>query len=298
MESLMRIRPDQARSRRRVLGAAVALLLVGLTSLYAEEIRKTFSTSPNPRVEVRTQSGKVKVRGWDQNQVGVLGQSVSDAMKISVEGDAENVSVESHAMRDKLTKEESQVNVEIQVPRKSNVTVKSDRGTVEIDALSGGELMVDGMSTDVDVSDVNGTIDVKTVDGPIQLVSTRGKIRVESISGDMKFVRVSGPEFSANTNSGHISFEGDFGGPSAKGGTYVLSSYSSPIEVIAARTASVHVSARSMQGLIQNNLTIRPTVDGNSFRRLPGRYVEGRFNAGDAILEVNSFSGTIKLNGR
>jgi hypothetical protein len=298
MESLMRIRPDQARSRRRVLGAVVALLLIGLTSLYAEEIRKTFSTSPNPRVEVRTQSGKVKVRGWDQNQVGVLGQSVSDAMKISVEGDAENVSVESHAMRDKLTKEESQVNVEIQVPRKSNVTVKSDRGTVEVDDLSGGELMVDGMSTDVDVSGVNGTIDVKTVDGPIQLVSTRGKIRVESISGDMKFVRVSGPEFSANTNSGHISFEGDFGGASAKGGTYVLSSYSSPIEVIAARTASVHVSARSMQGLIQNNLTIRPTVDGNSFRRLPGRYVEGRFNAGDAILEVNSFSGTIKLNGR
>ena len=297
MESVIPSRREHRCSRRRVAAAAAALLLV-VTSLYAEEIRKTFSTTPTPKVEVRTQSGKVKVRGWDQNQVGVAGQSASDAMKVTIEGDTDSVSIESHPMRDKLSREESQVNLDIQVPRKSAVSVKSDRGTVEVDNLNGGELIVDGMSTDVDVADVNGIIDLKTVDGPIQVVSSQGKIKAESISGDMRFVRVTGPEFSANTNSGHITFEGDFGGQSAKGGTYVLSSYSSPIEVIAARTASVHVSARSMQGLIQNNLTIRPTVEGNSFRRLPGRYVEGRFNAGDAILEVNSFSGTIRLNGR
>ena len=300
MESVIHSRPRPARPRRRFVGVAAALLLMGLTSLYAEEIRKTFSTVPNPKVQIRTQSGKVKVKGWDQNQVGVVGQSASDAMKLSVDGDAQGVSIESQPMRDKLSREESQVNLEIQVPRKSSVSVKSDRGNVEVDSLNGGELMVDGMSTDVEVENVNGTIDVKTVDGPITLVATQGKIRAESISGDMKFVRVGGPEFSANTNSGKISFEGDFGGSASadgKGGTYILSSYSSPIEVIAARTASVHVSARSMQGLIQNNLTIRPTPDGNSFRRLPGRYVEGRFNAGDAILEVNSFSGTISLNG-
>jgi hypothetical protein len=232
--------------------------------------------------------------------VGVAGQS-SDAMKLSAEGDAQKVTVETQPLRDKLSREEAVVNLEISVPMKSNVHVKSDRGTVEVDHIVDGSVRVDGVSTDVDLADVQGDIDVKTVDGPIQLLSSRGRIKVESISGDMKFLGVSGSEFMANTNSGTISFEGDFGASGGAGGTrngnYVLSSYSSPIEVIAARTASFHVSARSAQGLIQNNLVIRPTAEGNSFRRLPGRYVEGRFNAGDAIVEVNSFSGTIRLSG-
>ena len=49
--------------------------------------------------------------------------------------------------------------------------------------------------------------------------------------------------------------------------------------------------------MIQSSLTIRPTAEGDAFRRLPGRYVEGRFNTGDAALEINSFSGTIRLSG-
>jgi hypothetical protein len=290
-------RRDQAKRPRRALGITATLVVVGFTSLYAEEIRKTFSTSENPTVEVRTQAGRLKVKGWDQNQVGVSGQS-SDAMKLSAEGDARKVSIQSEPLREKLSREEAQVNLEISVPKKATVHVKSDRGAVEVDSLEGGVLTVDGVSTDVDVSGVQGDISVQTVDGPIQLLQSHGRIRVESISGDMKFLRVGGSEFVANTNSGSISFEGDFSGaPGARPGSYVLSSYSAPIEVIAARTASFHVSARSVQGLIQNNLTIRPTAEGNSFRRLPGRYVEGRFNAGDAILEINSFSGTIRLTG-
>lgn len=295
---------EKARPSRRALGITAALLLAGFTSLYAEEIRRTFATSDSPTVEVRTQNGKVKVKGWDQNQIGVVGRTASDDMKMTVDGNTQKVTVETHPTREKLSREESLVNLEIQVPRKSTVHVKSDRGLVEVDDIEDGEVMVDGVSTDVDVADVRGNIDLKTVDGPIQLISSQGRIRVESISGDMKFMGVSGSEVMANTNSGSISFEGDFGAGNGsnrtdgmRGGNYVLNSYSSSIEVIAARTASFHLSARSVQGLIQNNLMIRPTADGNAFRRLPGRYVEGRFNAGDAILEVNSFSGTIRLNG-
>lgn len=292
-------RRQRMRQPRRALGIIALLALAGLTSLYAEEIRRTFSTNEKPTVEVRTQTGRVKVKGWDQNQVGVAGQS-SEAMKLTAEGDEQKVTIESQPLREKLSREEALVNLEINVPRQATVHVKSDRGTVEVDELAGGRLMVDGVSTDVDVANVQGDIDVKTVDGPIQLLSSQGRINVESISGDMKFMGVSGSEFAANTNSGRISFEGDFGASSpesVKPGNYVLSSYSSSIEVIAARTASVHVSARSVQGMIQNNLTIRPTAEGNAFRRLPGRYVEGRFNAGGAILEINSFSGTIRLSG-
>jgi DUF4097 and DUF4098 domain-containing protein YvlB len=221
-------------------------------------------------------------------------------MKLSADGDAQKITIESQPTRDKLSREEAQVNLEIHVPKKSTVHVKSDRGSVEVDDISGGEVMVDGVSTDVDVANVQGGIDVKTVDGPIQLLSSQGRVKAESISGSMRFQGVSGSEFLANTNSGSIHFEGDFGGAQAAGGkpgNYVLNSYSSSIEVIAARTASFHVSARTVQGQIQNNLTIRPTAEGNSFRRLPGRYVEGRFNTGDAILEINSFAGTIRLNG-
>lgn len=292
---------ERQQSPRRVLGITATLVLVGFSSLYAEEIRKSLATTENPTVEVRSQSGRVKVQGWDQNQVGVVGQS-SDAMKLSADGDSQKITVESHPTREKLSREESQVNFEIHVPRKSTVHVKTDTGTVEVNSLDGGAVTVDGVSTDVAVANVQGDIDVKTVDGPIQLLSSQGNIKVESISGDMKFMRVSASDFVANTNSGNISFEGDFGaaGRSSHGdkpGNYVLNSYSSSIEVIAARTASFHVSARSAQGMIQNSLMIRPTAEGNAFRRLPGRYVEGRYNSGEAALEINSFSGTIRLSG-
>ncbi len=282
-------KPSNGR-RAILLGSA---LLLGLTSVYAESIRRKFATTENPVLELRTQTGKVSVTGWDQNEIEIQGESGSDAMEVSIDGSADKVSIQSHPRRERMTSEDARVDLTIQVPRHTDVRLKTDRGQVSVSNIA-GPVLVDGVSTAVAISGVHGDIALKTVDGPIQMIASLGNITAESISGDMKFMRVSGASLIANTNSGEISYEGDFG----QGGSYVLNSYSSPIEIIASRNASFNLTARSVQGTVQSNLTFRPTPEGIAFRRLPpGKFLQGRLNSGDANVEVNSFSGTIRLRG-
>jgi DUF4097 and DUF4098 domain-containing protein YvlB len=270
----------------------VTLLYAG--QLFAENIHRRIATGANPVLELRTQSGKVSVTGWDHNEIDIQGEVASDAMEVNIDGDSDKVTVQSQR-RGGMRSEDARVDLSIQVPRHTAVRLKTDRGEVSVSGVQ-GPVKVDGISTAVAISDVQGEIDLKTVDGPIQMIASQGSVTAESISGDMKFMRVSGAKLTANTNSGEISYEGDFGQAAGHGGSYVLNSYSSPIEIIASRNASFNLTARSVQGTIQSSLTFRPTPEGNAFRRLPpGKFLQGRFNNGQANVEVNSFSGTIRL---
>lgn len=292
--ALRRTRPWRAGASLLLLGG-VALL--GLTSLYAETIRKKFATGESPALELRTQSGKVSVKGWDQNEIEIQGETGSDAVQVvideaAVEGsENKKVTVQSHPRRERLSPEEARVDLNIQVPRRASVKLQTDRGQIVVEDLQGA-VMIDGVSTTISVLNVQGQITLKTVDGPIQMTASQGTIKAESISGDLKFTRVSGAELIANTNSGRIRYEGDFG----QGGNYVLNNYSAPIEIFAADSASFQLTARSVQGLIDSYLTIRPTPAANAFRRLPpGKFLQGRVNSGQSTVEVNSYSGTIRL---
>ena len=287
---------SSAPSRRRRWSAVclTGLVCLGLTVASAETIKKKFTTTANPSLLLHSHTGAVSVKGWEQNEIEIQGESASDAVEVIIVGGEQKVSIQTHfKKRERLSPEEARLDFQIQVPRQATVRVDSERGQIHVEGLD-GNVTISGTSTAVSLSKVRGNISVNTVDGAIRMQFSEGHIKAESISGDLTFVQVNGPELRASTNSGRIRYEGDFG----QGGTYVLNNYDAPIDILASARASFDLTARAVQGLIKSTLSFRPTPLGSPFRRLSrDKFLQGRFNTGSSTVEVTSYSGTIQVQG-
>ena len=276
--------------------AATSLLVAGLVSLgvvaaFGEQIQKSFSTAPNPSFRLHSHSGTISVQGWDQNQVEIRAETASPLMEVAIDGGEDKVTVQAHPRREGISPEEAKVSFEIRVPKKAMVWLESEQGEITVENLE-GTVSVEGGSNAVALSNINGHITVRTVDGPIVIRSSQGHIKADSITGELRFLQVDGAELSGTTDSGPITYQGNFG----MGGTYILRNYSSPITIECSKTASFDVTARSVQGTVQNSLPIRPFPRGNQFGRLsPEKFLQGRINTGKSTVQVTSYSGTIRL---
>jgi hypothetical protein len=278
---------------RRLILCLAAGLCLGIATATAETIDRNFSTSASPSFLLHNHTGKITIEGWDQNAIEIHGDPASDAMEVIIMGGEQKVSVQVHPKREGLSSDESRFDFQIHVPRQASVRIDSERGEIVVKNLD-GSLTIDGVSTAVSLSQLQGHTSVRTVDGSIEIQSTGGSINADSISGNLRFIQVNGSELVANTNSGAIRYEGDFG----DGGTYVLNNYSSPIDIFASAKASFDLTARAVTGMIESTLSFRPTPLGNAFRRLsPNKYLQGRFNSGESTVRVTSYSGTIRVRG-
>jgi DUF4097 and DUF4098 domain-containing protein YvlB len=271
------------------LAAGISL---GIASA-AEPIDRNFPTTANPSLLLHNHIGNITVEGWDQTAIEIHGQPASDIMEVIIMGGEQKVSVQVHPKSERFSSDDARLDFAIHVPRQASVRIDSESGEILVRNLE-GSLTIEGVSTNVSLAQLKGHISVRTVDGSIEIQSANGSISADSISGSLRFVQVNGPELVANTNSGSIRYEGDFG----NGGTYVLNNYSSPIDIFATAQASFDLTARAVMGIIESTLAFRPTPLGNAFRRLsPAKYLQGRFNSGDSTVRVTSYSGTIRVRG-
>ena len=278
---------------RRLTLCLAAGICLAITASAAETIDRNFPTSANPSFLLHNHTGKITIEGWDQNAISIHGEPASDAMEVIIMGGEQKVSVQVHPRREKFSSNEARLDFEIRVPRQATVRIDAERGQIVVRNLE-GNLAIEGVSTEVSLSQIKGYISVRTVDGPIDIQSAGGSITADSISGNLRFFQVNGSELVANTNSGAIRYEGDFG----DGGTYVLNNYSSPIDIFASTRASFDLTARAVMGIVESTLSFRPTPLGNAFRRLsPNKFLQGRFNAGESTVRVTSYSGTIRVRG-
>ncbi|MCH7979788.1 MAG: hypothetical protein IH935_12535, partial [Acidobacteria bacterium] len=156
-----------------------------------------------------------------------------------------------------------------------------------------GDVFIESVSGRVELSRVQGNISVRTMDGPILIRDSAGHIEARSISGNLEFIGVNGSQLIGNTNSGTISYEGDFG----SGGNYVLNNHSALIRIQPSLRSSFDLKARAVEGVIESDLTFLPIPFATPFRRLsPRKFVQGRINSGESTVTITSFSGTIRLH--
>jgi DUF4097 and DUF4098 domain-containing protein YvlB len=269
------------------------VLCLGITAGYAEQIKKQFPTGSKPSLLLRNQNGSISVKTWDQRQVSIQANSSSDAIEVMILPGEQRVTVQTHPREDRVVPLDAHVDFDIWVPRESTVHVDTERGQVSVENVT-GDISIEGVSNPIVLSNLTGHISVRTVDGPIVIRSSEGHIEARSISGDLKFQRVNASELVANTNSGTITYEGDFG----SGGRYILNNYRSPINITTSEKASFELTARSMEGSIETDISLRPTPMSNHFRRLsPTKFLQGLFNSGESTVQVMTYSGTIRLHG-
>ena len=122
------------------------------------------------------------------------------------------------------------------------------------------------------------------------LTNVSGHVELTSVSGNVTLTNVTGPKVAVNTTRSAIAYTGDCAG----GGEYSLTNHSGAIDVTLPPNASVDLTARSMNGKVDNEFPFQPKVHV-SFPADQGHSFAGTSNSGAAMVRLRSYNGTITV---
>jgi hypothetical protein len=166
----------------------------------------------NARLMVRNGRGDISVRGSDNGEIRVTAKkTVHSWSEAEAERIAEPVNVvieqngdgyEVRPIGFDLSNSRIGVDLEVAIPKKSVLTIKTDQGDVT----------VSGISADVGITDMKGNVDVRGTAGDVNVEMRKGDARVSGTKGDVK-VSGKGGEIEVNDTTGSLTVEGEFYGP-------------------------------------------------------------------------------------
>jgi len=301
-----------------VLGILALVALVAgawADEKYVEPFAKTESLAKNGRVIIGNLSGTIDVRSWDQAQVKIEAEKVSNASSLdTAKANAALVTIEITKEGDILKVETKypsgrnrdlhvSVNYKIWVPDKAAVKLRNTSGAVNVEALGGafeaditsGNTTVAKMAGPVDcrtvsgritVRDVANDIDLKTVSGAIEASQIKGSVDAETTSGRIELRDVSGAKtVRAKVLSGNIVYEGQL----APGAKITLEALSGGLELTLPANAAFELNAETFSGHVDSEFVI--TMSG----KLSPKELRGVVNNGGATLRLKTFSGSIRI---
>ncbi len=141
-------------------------------------------------------SGKKNVRTWSETEAGRAAKAV--AVEISQNGDSYEVHPGGYDQSDARIS----VDLEVSVPKKSPLAVKTYKGDVGISDFT----------ADVSVADQNGDVEVRGTKGDVSVEMKKGDVKVLDTKGNVK-ISGKGGEIEVNDATGSLTVDGDFYGP-------------------------------------------------------------------------------------
>jgi len=181
-----------------------------------------------------------------------------------------------------------------------NIRVTDIKGDVTANSIS-GDLHISGggrvgaaktVSGNVEIIDaqVDGTLASSSVSGDVILrhISAR-RVEAGSVSGNLKLEDLQCDRVNASTTSGDITFAG----PLAKNGRYELKGFSGDVRVQLAGNTGFELDASSFSGDIRSN-----DFPITSKGRMNRHALNGTYGDGSAILDLQTFSGSIVISKR
>ena len=280
-----------------VIAAVVAALPLGAQG----KVERGLPLAADGAVRVYNTVGSVRVTGWDRDSIVVRGSlGAGNSLHFGGTHAAVKMFVEGRNERNPAA-----AAIEVMVPRRSKVWVKTASANIEVDGVSGsldlyvvgGRITVNGNPTD---------LNAEAIDGPIRVVGNPGWVRAKSASGDVTFSG-SSADVTLSTVSGRIGAHGSgyekakfesvtgsirFAGGFRPGGSVNFDTHSGSIEVGLSPSGRADFDIVSIAGPITNRLT--------STRPAKGRYGRGSelstsSNGGGTRVAIRSFKGPVSL---
>lgn len=184
-----------------------------------------------------------------------------------------------------------------------NVRVTDIKGDINANSIS-GDVRISGAGRIGSAKSISGTIEVSDTqaDGPVAGSSISGDVvfrRVNarrmdggSVSGSIKFDDVQCDRVNAQTTSGGVSFSGTL----VRGGHYELHAFSGEVRVMLSGNTGFEVDATSFSGEVRTDIPI--TTRGSTTGRGRRTTLTGTYGDGSAILDLQTFSGSIVISKR
>lgn len=291
-------------------------LLLATGSVLAAGIDQTRPLSATGQVEVENLKGRIQVRTWDQPEVRIGGTLGSGVERLDVSGDHERLTIK------------------VVYPgeggwfRGWGGGGRSEPSDIRITLPAGASLDARGVSADIDIEGVAGArLRAGTVSGRVNASGSPGEAEIESVSGDLRLV-LEGSQVKASTVSGAVRIEGrpegqlaietvsggielDAGqvrrlsaetvsgrmrldiGALAPGGRINAESLSGQIELSLPADTSARVQVSTFSGSIQSDVG-----EVQRASRGPGARLEARMGEGEGEVQLESFSGGVRIRTR
>jgi hypothetical protein len=196
---------------RRTIGSKLPIEISG--DAYPFDLDVAPKTVPeNARITVRGGRGDISVRASDVPEIRVSGKknvhawSEDDASRraapVSVEIVQNGDGYEIHPTGTNAGDSRMSIDMDIQVPKKSSVTVRNEKGSIN----------VSDMATDVSITSASGDVEVRDTAGDVNIDMHKGDVKVSDTKGDVK-ISGKGTEVDVTSASGSFTLDGEFFGP-------------------------------------------------------------------------------------
>lgn len=277
---------------------AVVGMLTAMGAVHADAVdtRKEahLDIAPGGSLNIVNNSGSVTLRSSNSKQVGITYTLHSDKVEMdqNVTADKRRLELVTHpSSGQKPSAQEAQVDLEVNVPAGISVSVTTATAPISVDGLS-GDLVLSSDTGPIAVRNVARVhVQVRGITAPVSLNNiSLGHVDVTDSGGAVDLVDVAGPKVYVGTTSGNISYRGDCSGA----GEYSFTTHSGAIDVSLPETASFDLSARSVTGSVENDFPLTEKTH-TSFVPKAGRSFAGTSNSGSSSVELQSFSGKIRV---
>jgi hypothetical protein len=268
------------------------LLLVLNSPMTAwERSEKIFPVSKNPNLMVTNYTGAVSVKGWQNSEIKIISTKYSQNVEIDIEANNSKVRVSTHVLDKLASAEKAKVDYQIYVPEESNLDIRSNMGSVEVENIK-GEVAIDVVEANVKIAGVTGYLRARSLGSKVSISNSKGIIQTTTVSGDIFFTKLDSNSLTALSTLGNISYEGDF----SSGGKYNFSTNEGLILIQCPDQASVEWDAKTVKGVIESDLPIKSKTHRPAPHDSYGKQsLLGTLNTGDATVQLSTFSGKIKI---
>jgi DUF4097 and DUF4098 domain-containing protein YvlB len=265
------------------------MVATGTVALAAPKECK-YTAPPHANVSIVNQAGTINVKPSSGKQVVITGTPASDKVEVDCTQAGPRIEARTHQLQ-KTDDRNGRVDYTVEVPADTSLGIRDSEGAIQIEGMK-SDLWVRGAAAEITVSNLKDAhLEITTVTGPVSVKDVNGgPVEVRSSGGNVQLADVTGPKVTVSTTTGNISYSGDFGG----GGVYSFINHSGNIDVSLPTTASVDVDARASHGSVQNDFPLQQKAHVTS-AAVPGRSFTGTSNSGSSLVELRSFSGTIRV---
>lgn len=293
------------------------LIALGQGVVLAAEPIKAVAKPLNARgtVEVSNVRGLIKIIGWERNAVAVTGSLGADT-RLVFEGSGSRTLVRAERISKGGTgwlnwggagPSEDTV-LMVHVPFTASIELEAVSADVNVSGIKDGDrIKLDSVSGDVDVQATTGRLDITTVSGDVDFTGRVERVEAESVSGDLTLRGIEG-ELSIDTVSGEAKITNSrlrqIDGGSVSGDiefdVELLGSADVDIETMSGEltltfpaSLSATVNAETFSGSLHADFPVKITDESG-----PGSQMHGKLGNGDARIDLESFSGDIRLRKR
>ena len=272
----------------------------------AQQVDETRSANPDAQVEIDVISGSIQITGWDREEIAIKGTVGDDVEALDISTSDGRISIDLDIPDNWGNRHKNiDVDLEISVPKGIRLEVETISaridatnlsGTVDLASISGG-IAVSGALERASVETVSGGIEIhgeqtrfetESVSGSIHLTGATERVEASTVSGQIKVSGESVERAQFESVAGRIEFRGSL----STGARLDADIHSGGVLLELPADTSARFEIETFSGSIENEFG--PAAE-RSDRYSPGKWLKFTTGDGDAEINVESFSGTVRL---